>query len=595
MNYRNLGQLFHERVEQYRDRPAYYVRRADRWQPLTWAEWNQQAHAFGWALLAHGLDPGEVVAILMSNRFEWPVSEVGTMLAGGVTVGIYPTSSAEQCRYIIAHSDARFVVVDTRAQWEKIACVRSELPQVRLIITVEDVAGGAEGVISFSRFLDVGRAHREAVAPILEERTRRATGDDIVMMVYTSGTTGLPKGACLSHRYVLNSVLSLNEVIPLSDSDVSLSYLPYCHVAERISGLYNRMYAGVPAYLVEDLTTFWDCVAEVRPTIFASVPRFYEKAYARILADLEAASPEEKERIHRALRCGRQVSALRQTRQPIPDDLRRAYDEAEKMVFSQLRGYLGGRVRYATSGGAALHRSLEEFFAAIGLPILQAYGLTENLCVAFNRPDHYKFGTVGPPMPGCEVRIAPDGEILVRSEMMFSGYYKEPDKTAEVVVEGWLHTGDLGALDDMGFLTITGRKKEIIVTSTGKNIAPTLLENMLKEHPLISQAMVYGEGKSYLVALLTLNPAEALDYARAHHIPATSLSELAHHPTIVRLVREIVDRVNARVSSTEAIRRFAILERDFTIEEDELTPTMKVKRSVVTARYRDVLEQLYHG
>jgi len=262
-------------------------------------------------------------------------------------------------------------------------------------------------------------------------------------------------------------------------------------------------------------------------------------------------------------------------------------------VMELAKGYFGGRIEFATSGGAPLPRAIAEFFDTFGIPILQAYGLTENLCVAFNRTDNYKFGVVGPPMPGCSVKIADDGEILVRSEMMFSGYYKEPEKTAEVFRDSWLLTGDLGEQDANGFLKITGRKKELIVTSTGKNIAPTLIENLLKEHHLISHALIYGDGKSYLVALITLNPIETESYAHASNLSYDDFADLTRSAPVNALVQNIVEMVNARVSSTEAIKRFAILDRDLSIEADEITPTMKIKRKVVTERYRDIIEALY--
>jgi long-chain acyl-CoA synthetase len=518
----------------------------------------------------------------MGNVPEWPIADLGVILAGGISVGLYPTSSPQQCSYIINHSDAEFVLVDTREQLEKILRVRHELPKVKTIIVARQDAA-APGAISFSEFLELGRKWRHN----LLERAE-AYPDDIAIMVYTSGTTGDPKGACLSHRYVLESVRSLNQVIPLREGDVALSYLPYCHVAERIAGLYNRIYAGMAAYLVEDMARFWDCVKEVRPTIFASVPRFYEKAYAQIMEDLGTAASQQRERFWRAIQMGRRAASLRRAGEPVPEELLAQLREHEP-VFEKIRGYFGGRVRIATSGGAPLPQDIEEFFEAAGLTILQAYGLTENICVAFNRPDRRKLGTVGPPMPGCQVRIAEDGEILVRSQMIFSGYYKDPHKTAEAIIDGWLHTGDLGQLDQDGFLRITGRKKEIIVTSTGKKVSPALIENMLKEDPLISQAMVYGDRKSYLVALITINRAEAAN--RGARI--CSDPEAAQDPHLIGLVQEVVDRVNSCLSSTEQIKRFAVLNKDFSIEADEITPTMKIKRDVVSRRYASIIESLY--
>jgi len=523
MNYPTIYSLFTDRIRKYSgDKDVFHFRSGDQWQGISWQRFEQETFEFAAALLSHDLKRGGSVCILMGNVPEWPISDIGTIMAGGVGVGLYPTSSAEQIAYIIDHADAEFVLVDSREQLEKVLSVRRQLPKVRHIIALAGET--SNGVISYQNFIERGHAERSRLAPLLKERAEEAKPDDVAIMVYTSGTTGAPKGACLSHRYIINSVESLRQTIPIYDTDVSFSYLPFCHVAERISGLYNRLYAGASAYFVDDLARLGEYMLEVKPTVFASLPRFFEKIYARAVSD----------------------------------------------GATQIKDYFGGRIRLATSGGAPLPLEVAKFFADAGLPILQAYGLTENVCVAFNRPDNYKFGTVGPPMPGCEVRLAEDKEILVRSEMMFSGYYKAPEETAKVFENGWLLTGDLGEIDDDGFLKIIGRKKELIVTSTGKKVAPALLENMLKEHHQISQAMVYGEGRSYLIALITLNERVSRE-----------------------AIQSIIDSVNSRVSSTESIKRFAILDRDFEIERDEITPTGKLKRDIITNRFREVIDELY--
>jgi len=524
MKYPTVYSLFVDRVQKYaanaEPKDVFFFRSGDRWQGISWKRFEEETFDFATALLSHDLKRGGKVCVLMGNVPEWPISDIGTIMAGGVGVGLYPTSSAEQIAYIINHSDAEFVLVDTREQLQKVLSVRDKLPKVRHVIALD----ASDDVISYQSFIERGRDEHSILASLLKERAEGAAPDDVAIMVYTSGTTGPPKGACLSHRYIINSVESLRQTIPIYDSDVSFSYLPFCHVAERISGLYNRLYAGASAYFVDDLTRLGEYMLEVKPTVFASLPRFFEKIHARAVAD----------------------------------------------GSSDVKEYFGGRIRLATSGGAPLPLEIAEYFDAAGLPILQAYGLTENVCVAFNRPDNYKFGTVGPPMAGCEVRIAEDKEILVRSEMMFSGYYKAPEETAKVFSDGWLLTGDLGEFDEDGFLKIIGRKKELIVTSTGKKVSPALLENMLKEHHLISQAMVYGEGRSFLVALITLNA-----------------------PGSRETIQSIIDHVNRRVSSTESIKRFAILDRDFEIARDEITPTGKLKRDVITDRFREQIEELY--
>jgi len=596
MQYPNIYSLFAERVQKYRSnvspRNVFYFRSDDQWKGISWDRFDEEARNFANALLSMGLPAGTSVAILMGNVPEWPISDLGTIMAGGVGVGLYPSSSAEQVEYIVNHSGAEFLLVDTAVQLEKVMSLRNRLPKLKTIIVLEErLAGILDGVISYRDFINRGREEREHFDSLLRQRSEEAQADDIAIMVYTSGTTGPPKGACLSHRYILNSVESLRQTIPLFDTDVSFSYLPFCHVAERISGLYNRLYSGASAYFVDDLARLGEYMLEVKPTVFASLPRFFEKIHARIVADLDLAKDEERIAFAEALDVGRQISKLREAREPIPNNLLEEFRERTP-ALNRVKEYFGGSLRLATSGGAPLPLEVAEFFAATGMPILQAYGLTENVCVAFNRPDNYKFGTVGPPMPGCNVEIAEDGEILVRSEMMFSGYYKAPEQTAEMFRDGWLLTGDLGEIDADGFLKITGRKKELIVTSTGKKVAPALIENMLKEHHLISQAMVYGEGKSYLVALLTLNQIEAAEYARAHGITETS-ADLAGADEIETLVKSIVDQVNGRVSSTESIKKFVVLERDFEIEKDEITPTGKIKRDVVTKRYGELIQSLY--
>src|ERR1041384_1669322 len=462
MEYPTVYSLFVDRVKKYsadavEPKDVFYFRSGDRWQGISWRRFEEEAFDFATALLSLGLKRGGSICILMGNVPEGPISAIGTIMAGGFGVGLYPTSSAEQIAYIINHSDAEFVLVDSREQLQKVLSVRDQLPKARHIVALNTETDG--DVISYREVIARGHGERSRFAALLKERAEGANSDDIAIMVYTSGTTGPPKGACLSHRYIINSVESLRQTIPIYDTDVSFSYLPFCHVAERISGLYNRLYAGASAYFVDDLTRLGEYMLDVKPTVFASLPRFFEKIHARIVAD----------------------------------------------GSTRIKDYFGGRVRLLTSGGAPLPLEVAEFFAAAGLPILQAYGLTENVCVAFNRPNNYKFGTVGPPMPGCEVRVADDKEILVRSEMMFRGYYKAPEEAAQMFRDGWLLTGDLGEIDDDGFLKIIGRKKELIVTSTGKKVSPTLIENMLKENHMISQAMVYGEGRSYLVALITVN------------------------------------------------------------------------------------------
>jgi long-chain acyl-CoA synthetase len=597
MKYQNIYSLFREQTAKYAGENVFYTRSGDGWRAQTWNDFENQVHDFACALLAKGLTKGASVAILAGNVPEWTIVDVATIAAGGVGVGIYPTSSTGQCEYIINHSDAEFVFVDTLEQFEKLTKI--ECPKVKEIIVLENVPGGFAALLcekaspfredssrdfeaqpqnlslglpesqrlsaqqaakpqieisAYTDFLEFGRQNRQKILPRVEEIGFNLKPEETAIMVYTSGTTGQPKGAMLSHRYILNSVESLRQSVPIFHEDVSFSYLPGCHVAERISGIYNRLYNGTAAYFVDDLSRLYEYMFEVKPTVFASLPRFFEKIHAKIVAE----------------------------------------NGTGKVDPHVVRDAFGGSIRLLTSGGAPLPNEIAQFFVDAGLPILQAYGLTENICVAFNTVENLKFGTVGRPMPMCDVRIAGDGEILVKSPMMFSGYYKEPAKTAEMFdAEGWLKTGDLGALDEDRFLRITGRKKEIIVLSSGKNVAPALVENLVRENHLVSQCFLYGDGKSFCVALVTLNQSEAEMFAKAREIVYRDFADLTQNKELYDLIAASVERANTRLSSSEQIKKFRILERDFSLDAGEITPTLKVKRNVVSENFANEIKALY--
>lgn len=578
MQYQNIFQLFQTQVAIYGDKTIFYQRVNDDWQETSWAEFGNKTLDFACALLAKGLTKGASVAILAGNVPEWTIADIGTIAAGGVGVGIYPTSSPEQCEYIINHSEAEFIVVDTRIQLEKILASDAPFPNIKGIICLEETYDEGKfdlitkytspflflkffetheiDIFQFDEFIEIGKQNRAESLLQIEAIGNSLKPTDTAIMVYTSGTTGNPKGAMLSHQYILNSVESLRQTIPIFDDDICFSYLPFCHVAERISGLYNRLYNGTSVYFVDDISRLYAYMLEVKPTVFASLPRFFEKIHAKVVAE----------------------------------------NGAENVDSQTVKDAFGGRIRLLTSGGAPLPNEIADFFAKRNLPILQAYGLTENICVAFNTVENLKYGTVGKPMPMCDVRIASDGEILVKSPMMFSGYYKEPEKTAEMFnADGWLLTGDLGDLDEDGFLKITGRKKEIIVLSNGKNVAPNLVENYVKENHLISQCFLYGDGKSYCVALITLNQAEAEMFAKANKIEFETQADLTRNEQIYEIVKTSVEKANSRVSSSEQIKKFVILERDFLLDLDEITPTLKVKRNIVADNFADEIEKLYEN
>lgn len=569
MEFQNIYQLFKKQVAQYGDATVFYRRRNDDWEEISWKSFEEQTLDFACALLAKELTKGASVAILAGNVPEWTIVDLATMAAGGVGVGIYPTSSPEQSEYIINHSDAEFLFVDSKIQLEKIIDIGEPLPKLKEIICLEETEeysfeavysqSGISATVkeipitNYKDFLAFGKQHRAEFLPKVEAIGDSLKPSETAIMVYTSGTTGKPKGAMLSHRYILNSVESLRRSVPIFHEDVTLSYLPACHVAERISGIYNRLYNGTSAYFVDDISKLYAYMLEVKPTVFASLPRFFEKIYAKVVSDFG--------------------------------------DDASER---NLKDAFGGNVRLLTSGGAPLPEKIAAFFADRNLPILQAYGLTENICVAFNTVENLKFGTVGKPMPMCEVGIATDGEILVKSPMMFSGYYKDAEKTAEMFdANNRLLTGDLGELDADGFLKITGRKKEIIVLSSGKNVAPALVENLVKENHLVSQCFLHGDGRSYCVALITLNQAEAEAFAAMNNLPFETFADLVKNEKIFNSIAATISKANSKVSSSEQIKKFKILERDFSAEKDEITPTLKLKRNIVAQNFADDLAELY--
>ena len=560
----------------------------------TWAGWDAEARAFAAALVASGHAPGERVAILAGNVAAWPVADVGTLMAGGVSVGLYPTSAPGQVRQVLADCGATTVVVDSAAQLAKVRAVRAELPHLRTVVAVE--GDGGFDVIGWDEWIGHGRhalADSAETADEVERRASAAAPDDVAILIYTSGSTGEPKGAALTHRTLLASAASIRDTLGFRHGDSSLSFLPFCHAAERIFGLYARIACGMEAGLVADHTRVWDAAAAFRPTVFGGLPRFYEKAAEALEAERAEAAGEDAERWTRTLALGAERSRLRRAGNAVPDALEAEWRAVGAPLIERASSLFGGRARLATSGGAALPVAVSAFLDALGITVLGAYGLTEHLCVAFNRPGAYAFDAAGPPMPGTELRIAPDGEILVRrSDLTFAGYHGRPTETEEAFTPdgAWLMTGDLGALGEDGALRVTGRKKELIALSSGKKVAPLPIESALAADGWVQQAMLYGEGRKFLSALVVLRDSAVSAWARqTGRDPADPA--LRADPALLAHVQSAVDRVNATLSNPERIRRFAVLERAF--DGDDLTPTLKLRRAAIAERYRERLEALY--
>jgi long-chain acyl-CoA synthetase len=537
--------------------PAYLEERSDGWREVSWQEAGERVDGLGRALLTRGVKPGDAVAVVSRTRLEWILLDWAIMSIGAVVVGLYPTNTASECAYILGHSEAELAFVEDEEQRAKLASVQGELPLLRNVI-------GFEELPAFER--EGGSAEPE---PVRE--------DDLATLIYTSGTTGPPKGCMLSHKNLVTAALRVKTHLE-EQSDTVLLFLPLAHSFARIVH-HSAAFHGATLALVSDATRLPEALARTRPTILPAVPRVYEKVHANTLGEIERSSGAKRAIGRWALGVGARAGRLRREGRRVPPVLQLQQKLADRLVFSKVRERLGGRLRLGVSGAAPLGIDVLEFFHSLNMLVIEGYGLTEtSSSLSVNDPDDYRFGTVGHAVDGCELRLDSDGEILVRSDTIFTGYYKEPEATAAAFTEdGWFRTGDVGEIDTDGWVKLTDRKKDLIITAGGKNIAPQNLENALKASRFVSQALVVGDRRPYVTALITLDPVEVETANRGPQ----------------ELVQEIVDGVNRDRVRVEQIKRFAILPRDFSQEEGELTPTLKLRRKVVHEHFADEIEQLY--
>ena len=582
---RTIAHIWRNAVAAARPGPAYLVESEAGWDEVSWAQADERVRAYANGLLARGVRKGDNVALLARNSLDWALLDFALASIGAVGIPIYASSAPNDVQYLLAHSEAVGIVCEDAEQLAKVEAVSDELRSLQHVLTYHDLDGLAAH----------GEDFAAANPTALEDAEAAIDQDDLFTIIYTSGTTGPPKGCMLSNRnyYEMATVVDRMEETYYREDDVMLLYLPLAHNYGRLMLLLGAHVGFTIAFLADPLRVA-EALPQVRPTLLPSVPRIYEKVHSAVLARFDAATGARKRLIDWALPIGREVSRLESEGKTVPGGLRAKHRLADRLVFSKVREPFGGRLRMPGAGGAPLAKEIMEFFDAVGLRIAEGYGLTEctTACSA-NRPDRYRFGSVGQPLPGFEIRIADDGEIEIRSETVFQGYYKDPEATAAVLgQDGWLKTGDIGQIDEEGFLHITDRKKDILVTAGGKNVAPQNIENQLKTSKFISQALVVGDRKPYVAALITLDEPEITRWAAEHGIEG-ELGDLVQQEEVRELVQGIVDDVNRERSRYEQVKRFALLPRDFTMEHGEITPTLKLRRRAVVEHFQAEIEALY--
>jgi long-chain acyl-CoA synthetase len=582
-----LADLLPLSAKVYGSAPAVCFKRGDEWVKRSFDQVQETVRSLSLGLIDLGVAKGDKVSILANTRPEWTYVDFAALSAGAVVVPIYQTNSPEECQYVLENSDAKVVVVEDGEQMEKIRAVRDQLPLLEHVVRM---TGSSDDAISLEDLAARGAA-REPTE--WEARWKSVTPEDVCTFIYTSGTTGPPKGCIISHGNYRAMLDMVNGTSVIEPEDVTYLYLPLAHSFALLIQLGSFDLGATLAYWEGDPLKILPNLAELKPTYFPSVPRIFEKIYTAATSGIEKVGGLKKAVFNWAIGVGKKMRATERAGRKPGFLLRKRYELADQQVLSKIRGLFGGNLRLAVSGAAPINPEILRFFDAAGVLVLEGWGMTETSTAAtISSPDDFKIGTIGKPFPGCEVRIAGDGEILVKGPNVFQGYYKNEEATREAIVDGWLHTGDIGEIDEDGFIKITGRKKDIIITAGGKNITPANLENEIKQHPLVSQCVVVGDRKPYLVALVTLDPEDAVAYAEEHGLPEDP-EQLAANAEIHQAIEDHVAKINERFARVEQVKKIAILPRDLSQESGELTPTMKVKRAVVASKHEREVEQLY--
>jgi long-chain acyl-CoA synthetase len=595
---KTMNDVFRNRVNKYGNRLAIEKKMGGVWKSATWNEYYERARAFGLGLWSLGLRKGNTVSILSENRLEWLYADMGSLGIGVCVIPVYPTLVSEEIEYIINNSESKVIVPENKNQLKKILEIVDNCPSIEKIIVMEEKdAAGHPKVMSFKDLLELGRKKYAEDPSLFEKLSQEITVDDLATIVYTSGTTGLPKGAMITHGNIFWVVQSLDAIRPhfASDNDCTVPFLPLSHVFERIAGHFYGMYCGITASYAESIDTLLADFEQKRPTMILAVPRVCEKVYQKIMAQVKEQSPFKQKIFAWGQKVGNRISELREKHKRIPLFLQMKYKIAYAAIFKKLQDKLGGRVTWMTASGAPTAEEIIRFFNAAGITVIQGYGMTETTAPAtMQSMADYRIGTTGKPIPGQDIKIADDGEILIKGGNVIKGYWKLPNETRDAFTpDGYFMSGDIGMFDNDGNLLITDRKKDLIITSGGKNVAPQKIENMFKSDPLFTQFIVIGERKKYLTGLCNINPEEAALLATEENITFNNPAELLENKKFLDIVQKHVDERNSHLAKYESIKSIRIVKNDFSQEGGELTPSLKLKRKVVLQKYNDLIDDMY--
>ncbi len=586
-----LSQLFFNTIKTYIKDDLMLYKKEGQYTPISTGEFETKVKHFCLGMKELGMGTGDKMIILSENRPEWVISDLANLCLGGVTVPIYTTLVPEQVKYIIDDSDAKIVVCSNPELWKLIEAVKSQLTKVTHFISFD--AGAPEWALSLEQVLEKGKQSDQKNTELFEKISSEVKPSDLATIIYTSGTTGPPKGVMLTHHNFVSNVKATAPLLPFSDKDIGMSLLPLSHSFERMV-TYCYLYKGCSIGYAEGFDTIAQNFLELRPHMMAVAPRVLEKFYARVIDNVLASSALKRKIFYWALNVGRKYAQRKLQKQPVSGMLNFKRKIAHKLVFSKIIAKTGGRIRFFASGAAPLSKDIGEFFYAMGLVIMEGYGLTETSpVITCNTFDSLKFGTVGPPIPGVEVKIAEDGEIFAKGPNVMKGYYKKEEETKEVFDGDWFKTGDIGHIDENGHLVITDRKKDIIVTAGGKNVAPQPIENLLRTNPHIENALTIGDKRKFISALVVPNFEKIKAFAESHNIPYESLSDLVKDEKVLDFMEAEVDRATPNLASYEKVKKISLLDRDFEIDKGEMTPTYKIKRNIVEEKYKGIIDAMY--